>query len=86
MLMGAAHTVGPRTAALRTFIELLRDFDGLPGFVEELGNDLAHHLFVVSRQVQRQMSLASTEQHPRFDATAWPSAVCTTACFAMSTS
>ena len=70
MLMGAAHTVRPSDRCPEHAHKLLRDFDGLPRFVEELGNDLAHHLFVVSCQVQRQMSLASTEQHPRFDASA----------------
>src|SRR5712692_10438944 len=38
--------------------------------VKEFGNDLARHAFLLARQVQRQMSLAATEQHPRLDTTA----------------
>jgi hypothetical protein len=70
MLMRTAHTVRPSHGRFENAHKLRRDFDRLACLVEELRNDLTGHLFVVASQIQRQMSLASTEQHPRFDTTA----------------
>jgi hypothetical protein len=65
--MRASHTGRAAHGGFQHPYELGRDLDTFPSPVEEFGNDLARHPLLLTGKIQRQMSLAATEQYSGSD-------------------
>src|ERR1044071_7203925 len=70
VLMGAIHASRAAHSRSQNLAELRRNVDRFSSLAEEFRDDLAGHVLFISGQIQRQISLAPSEQNLRFNATA----------------